>query len=179
MSVPRHYHYLHAVAGTLQQTQVVVYRHESEMFKDPARLAIVDLSLSANNDFLSASIMAENDPRRAALLQTAIAKRLDEKRQWLEMQPPDVLGAFQADLALASYHNQAGDMVKSFDFLMEIRAGAPSGSMVYQMALKNLMAMRETTSVFFRGAVWSDPATTDELGRLRQFWVQYMALPDE
>jgi len=108
------------VPGTLKQTQCVINPRADMMFKDATRSAIVQLVLSANQDFLQESMLDKTNPARKEKVHVAMAKCLSEQAQWLALEIPELNRAWKADLAMAVYHNQLDKMTKVFDELMEI-----------------------------------------------------------
>ena len=170
---------IQVVPGTHKQTHVICFPEPSQMFQDETRSSIVQLSLSANCDFVRASGLHKDDPARAPTLHLAMGKRLREKERWLALEPPDQLGAWQAELAMASYHSQLGDMTTAFNVLLEIRKCAPTSSEVFRLANHNLVSMRNQARKFLPDHVlYSDTPTTDELEVVGKFWEYYMQLPD-
>lgn len=166
------------VPGTLHQTQCVLIPRKENMFKDAARAAIVQVALSANQNFLEASMLDKTDPARKEKLLAAMAKRCSEKTQWLALEVPDLYGAWKADLAMAAYHNQLGEMLKAFDVLMELRQNAPHSSEVRRLAVHNLVSMRNQARRFLPAThSYSDNPTDDDLKIVRTFWEWFMQLP--
>jgi len=167
------------VPGTMNQTQCVLIPRGDTMFKDATRTAIVQLALSANQDFLQASLLDKANPARDEKLHVAMAKRLSEKAQWLALEIPDFNGAWKADLAVAVYHNQLGEMTKAFDVLMKIREDAPQSTEVWRLAVYNLVSMCNQARRFLPAEMsHSDRPTNDDLAIVRNFWEWYMRLPD-
>jgi len=167
------------VPGTMKQTQCVIIPRADTMFKDATRMAIVQLALSANQDFLQASVLDKANPARKEKLQVAMTKRLSEKTQWLALEIPDFNGAWKADLAMAAYHNQLGEMTTAFDVLMKIRQDAPQSSEVWRLAVYNLVSLRNQARRFLPAQMsYSDRPTDDDLVIVRNFWEWVVKLPD-
>jgi len=165
----------HIVRGACKTTHVARFPAASEMFQDEARQQIVKVSLLAHRFFLEASLLDEQDPNRLVILKQAIETRLHEKALWLAMKPADEDGAWKADLAIASYLGQSGNMVAAFDLFMCIRNGAPKHSLVCQTAIGNLKQMfQQVRSHVVDVGTVGDALSTEQLNAVRDFWVQNM-----
>jgi hypothetical protein len=164
----------HIVRGACKTTHVARFPAASEMFQDEARQQIVKISLLAHRLFLEASLLPENDPRRLVILEQAIDTRLQEKARWLAMEPADQDGAWKADLAIASYLGQSGNMVAALELFVCICKCAPRQSLVYQAANSNLkqMFLQVRSHVADVGVV-GDTLSTLQLDAVRAFWVHH------
>lgn len=164
------------VPGIDNHVHCVCYPPSSKMFKDVTRRNIVNLSLSANEDFVAASLLDKKQEHRKHLLEQAISKRIEEQALWKALDPPDLIGAWKADLAISAYHHQNDDMVSALDALMNIYENAPRESPVWQMCLLNLNTLMNQLQPFFPDAPRSNPPTTLQLMRVRQFLVHCKGL---
>jgi len=164
----------HIVRGACKTTHVARFPAASEMFQDKARQQIVKISLLAHALFLEASLLPENDPRRLLILEQAIDTRLQEKARWLAMEPADQDGAWKADLAIASYLGQSGNMVGALELFVCICKCAPRHTLVYQAANSNLkqMFLQVRSHVADVGIV-GDTLSTLQLDAMRAFWVHH------
>jgi len=182
MSVPSEFPWHEAtvvVPGILKVVNTIAPA-EGRPFQDEFRISIVELSKSANKDFINATLLHAEDTARLRLLETAIEKHLLEKARWLALSPPDHRGGLIADLAISTYQRERGEVLKAFHMLMEIRASTSidsSDSDLHNMAMHNLKAMCDQAVAFFPAPiVWSSPPTTEQLLIQRKFWVYFMTL---
>ena len=167
------------VKGAGNITHTTRFPCAEEMFKDGPRRAIVDISLQANQHYLEASLLQETDPARAILLDKAINLRSDEKRRWLALQPPDQHGAWQADLAIATYLSQKKNMVAAYDMLMSVHVGAPTDSLVYKTATQNMTQMFVQIRPWLTGGcTFSEMPSKEQFACIRTFWAWVESLPE-
>jgi len=176
MSKPR---LVEVVQGAWNTKQIVVFPSVGEMFKDATRKKIVDYSLIAHGVFVNATAMHVSDPKRVSQLKLAIQMRVVEKEGWLALTPPDFEGGWKADLAIASYLCESGDMVAAFDTLVKIRAEATVGSSVHHMAVQNLNSMyKQVRPQLPAHETQVGPLSAEVLVLMRQFWEWMASLPD-
>jgi len=167
------------VQGAWNTTQVVVFPSAGEMFTDPTRMHIVNLSLQAHALFVDAAAKPATDPSRMVLLRLAIQKRIEEKALWLALTPPDKEGGWKADLAMASYQWEETNMLHAFDTLTRVRNESPANTQVHQMALQNLQAMyRQVRLQLPSHETPVGMPSVEVLGLVRQFWEWVSLLPD-
>jgi hypothetical protein len=146
------------------------------MFQDEARQQIVKISLLAHRFFLEASLLSENDPHRLAILKKAIDLRLQEKARWLAMEPADQDGAWKADLAIASYLGQSGNMLAALELFVSICECAPKNALVYQAANSNLKQMfQQVRSHVADVGIVGDTLSTLQLDAVRAFWMHMLS----
>jgi len=167
------------VKGAWKITHTTLFPCAEEMFQDGPRREIVDISLQANKLYLEASLLEETDPARAILLDEAINLRSDEKRRWLALQPPDQHGAWQADLAIATYLSQKKNMVAAYDMLMSVHVGAPTDSLVYKTATQNMTQMFVQIRPWLTGGcTFSEMPSKEQFACIRTFWAWVESLPE-